>query len=135
MDKSCKKRIGIRIWMIPMDPTINFGRGIQRIISEKEKDEKDHDRKYRRGQRIKKIVLDIIEHYTKYIAPNGYKAMIVASSREAAVVYKRELDRLHAPPSKIVMDQKIGDTGKDKKTWDEFVSCEPPSSCIMYNSI
>jgi type I restriction enzyme R subunit len=71
-------------------------------------------------ERIKKIVLDIIEHYTNWIEPNGYKAMIVASSREAAVLYKRELDRLRAPPSKIVMDQKIGDTGKDGKTWDEY---------------
>ena len=46
--------------------------------------------------------------------------MIVTSSRESAVLYKRELDRLHAPPSKIIMNQKIGETGKDGTIWDEF---------------
>ena len=47
--------------------------------------------------RIRKISLDLIDHYTKQIEPNGYKAMLVATSREAAVGYKRELDKLNAP--------------------------------------
>ena len=46
--------------------------------------------------------------------------MIVASSRESAVMYKEELDRLKAPPSKIIMDQKLGETGKDGKSWDKY---------------
>ena len=71
-------------------------------------------------ERIKKIALDIVEHYTKFVEPNGYKAMIVASSRESAVSYKRELDRLNSPVSKIVMDQKIGEVGKDNQSWDEY---------------
>ena len=71
-------------------------------------------------QRIKKIALDIVEHYTKHIQDNGYKAMIVASSREAAVLYKQELDRLKAPPSKIIMDQKLGEVGKDGSSWDKY---------------
>lgn len=71
-------------------------------------------------QRIKKIALDIVKHYTENILENGYKAMIVASSRESAVLYKEELDRLNAPPSKIIMDQKIGETGKDGKSWDKY---------------
>ncbi len=69
-------------------------------------------------QRIKKIALDIVEHYTNNIQDNGYKAMIVASSQESAVLYKEELDRLNAPPSKIIMDQRIGKTGKDGTSWD-----------------
>ena len=71
-------------------------------------------------QRIKKIAFDIVEHYTNNIQDNGYKAMIVVSSRESAVLYKEELDRLKAPPSKIIMDQKIGETGKDGKSWDKY---------------
>ena len=71
-------------------------------------------------QRIKRIALDIVEHYTKYILDNGYKAMIVASSRESAILYKKELERLSAPPSKIIMDQKIGETGKDGISWDKY---------------
>ena len=34
--------------------------------------------------RIRKICYDLTEHYTKKIQPNGYKAMLVATSREAA---------------------------------------------------
>jgi type I restriction enzyme R subunit len=71
-------------------------------------------------QRIKKIAFDIVEHYTNNIQDNGYKAMVVASSRESAVLYKEELDRLKAPQSKIIMDQKIGETGKDGKSWDKY---------------
>ena len=71
-------------------------------------------------QRIKKIAFDIVKHYQNSVAANGYKAMIVASSREAAVLYKRELDRLNAPPSKIIMDQQLGEMGKDGTSWDEY---------------
>ena len=70
--------------------------------------------------RIKKIALDIVRHYTSHIEPNGYKAMVVASSREAAVIYKREFDRLNAPASKIIMTLDLGETGKDGLSWDEY---------------
>jgi len=45
--------------------------------------------------RIRKISLDLIDHYTKRIEPNGYKAMLVTTSREAAVSFKRELPLNH----------------------------------------
>ncbi len=35
---------------------------------------------------------DMVEHYLKHVFPNGYKAQIVATSREAAVRYKRHVD-------------------------------------------
>ena len=70
--------------------------------------------------RIRKICLDLIEHYTKHIQPNGYKAMVVATSREAAVTYKRELDKLNAPKSKIIMTSNLGEEGKDGSSWDEY---------------
>lgn len=70
--------------------------------------------------RIKRITLDIVSHYANHIEPNGYKAMIVAPSREAAVLYKRELDKRNAPESKIIMTSRLGETGKDDKSWDEY---------------
>jgi type I restriction enzyme, R subunit len=71
--------------------------------------------------RIRKICLDLIDHYTKRIEPNGYKAMLVATSREAAVTYKRELDKLNAPKSKIIMTSHLGEKGKDgRSSWDEY---------------
>ncbi|NJO59376.1 MAG: type I restriction endonuclease subunit R [Richelia sp. RM2_1_2] len=36
---------------------------------------------------------DMVEHYLQWIFPNGYKAQVVASSREAAVRYKKYLDK------------------------------------------
>jgi type I restriction enzyme R subunit len=35
---------------------------------------------------------DMVSHYVKYVFPNGYKAQIVATSREAAVRYKEYVD-------------------------------------------
>ncbi len=70
--------------------------------------------------RIKEIASNIIDHFKENYLESGYKAMLVASSREAAVLYKKELDRLHAPQSKIIMDQKQGETGKDGTSWDKY---------------
>ena len=70
--------------------------------------------------RIMRIAWDVVKHYTQHIEPNGYKAMLVAPSREAAVTYKRELDRISAPPSKIIMTSNLGERGKDGQVWDEY---------------
>ncbi len=35
---------------------------------------------------------DMVRHYLTHVFPNGYKAQVVATSREAAVRYKRHLD-------------------------------------------
>ena len=70
--------------------------------------------------RIRRIALDVVNHYTRHIEPNGYKAMLVAPSREAAVTYKRELDMINAPPSKIIMTSNLGERGKDGQIWDEY---------------
>ncbi|MFZ1077984.1 MAG: type I restriction endonuclease subunit R [Nitrosotalea sp.] len=70
--------------------------------------------------RIRKICIDLVDHFTKHIQPNGYKAIVVASSREAAVLYKRELDKLNAPQSRIIMTSQLGEKGKDGSNWDEY---------------
>jgi type I site-specific restriction-modification system R (restriction) subunit len=41
--------------------------------------------------------------YREHIQPNGFKAMIVTSSRRAAVLYKQTLDELGAPPSECII--------------------------------
>ena len=45
--------------------------------------------------RIKKVCFDIMTHFIQNIKLNDFKAMIVASSREAGVTYKKELDKLN----------------------------------------
>ncbi len=74
--------------------------------------------------RIRTICIDLIDHFTKNIQPNGYKAMIVASSREAAVTYKRELEKLSGPLSKIIMTSRLGEKGKDGSSWDQYYLSE-----------
>ena len=39
-------------------------------------------------QRIRRVCIDILKHYKEHIMPNGFKAMIVTSSRNAAITYK-----------------------------------------------
>ena len=44
-----------------------------------------------------------IDHFTRFIAPNRFKAQVVATSRHAAVTYKETLDRLNGPESAVIM--------------------------------
>jgi len=57
---------------------------------------------------------DMVEHYLTHVYPNGYKAQVVATSREAAVRYKKHIDAAlaaaieeldQANPSKLDVDQ------------------------------
>lgn len=54
-------------------------------------------------KRVETIALDVIDHYTKFIDPNGFKAQIVACTREIAVLYKEALDRLNGPQSAVII--------------------------------
>jgi len=54
-------------------------------------------------KRVEAVSLDLIEHYIKYIQPNGFKAQVVACSREVACLYKETLERLNAPQSAIII--------------------------------
>ena len=54
-------------------------------------------------RRIEAICLDLIDHFTRYIAPNRFKAQVVAASRHDAVTFKEALDRLNAPESAVIM--------------------------------
>lgn len=61
-------------------------------------------------RRIEAICLDLIDHYSKFIQPNGFKAQVVAVSRDAAVSYVETLRRLNGPPAEVV----ISGTNKDE---------------------
>ncbi|MFY9299894.1 MAG: type I restriction endonuclease subunit R [Candidatus Nitrosotenuis sp.] len=70
--------------------------------------------------RIKKIVEDLIVHFNTTIGINGYKGMVVCTSRDAAVIYKKELDKQGGPPSKIIMTSEPDEVGKDGASWREY---------------
>ncbi|MDC3394406.1 type I restriction endonuclease subunit R [Planktomarina temperata] len=63
-------------------------------------------------QRIRRVCIDILKHYKEHIQPNGFKAMIVTSSRNAAVQYKEQLDKLGSPEAAVIIS---GDHNDDKK--------------------
>lgn len=60
-------------------------------------------------RRVETICLDLIEHFEKFIHPNGFKAQVVACSRDVAVTYKETLDRLGAPESALIMSSMHND--------------------------
>jgi type I restriction enzyme, R subunit len=54
-------------------------------------------------KRIERICLDLVNHFEKYIQPNGFKAQIVACTRDAAVTYVETLEKVGAPPAILIM--------------------------------
>ncbi|WP_429699427.1 type I restriction endonuclease subunit R [Alteribacter keqinensis] len=65
-------------------------------------------------KRVERIALDMINHYETHIAPNGFKAQVVAISREAAVMYKEKLDELSDYESVVVISGGHNDEEKMK---------------------
>ncbi|WNG32982.1 type I restriction endonuclease subunit R [Archangium violaceum] len=53
-------------------------------------------------KRIEAICLDVLEHYTRFIQPDGFKAQVVAVNRDTAITYKETLDKLNAPESALI---------------------------------
>ncbi len=72
-------------------------------------------------QRIRRVCLDIIKHYRNHIKPNNFKAMIVTSSRNAAIIYKEQLDKLEAPQSAVIIS---GEHNDEKRYWDHTDSAK-----------
>ncbi|WP_046215911.1 type I restriction endonuclease subunit R [Paenibacillus wulumuqiensis] len=66
-------------------------------------------------KRIEQVVLDIIEHYERYIQPNGFKAQIVAVSRDAAITYKEKLDELSDFESAVIYSSNHDDDDRKKR--------------------
>lgn len=53
--------------------------------------------------RIRWVCLDILKHYREKVQPDGFKGMIVVGSRYAAILFKKTLDELGAPPSEVII--------------------------------
>ena len=66
-------------------------------------------------KRIRRVCMDIVRHYREHIQPNGFKAMIVTSSRSAAITYKEQLDELQAPRSAVIISS---DHNDEKRFWE-----------------
>jgi len=66
-------------------------------------------------QRIRWVCIDILRHYREHIQPNGFKAMIVTSSRSAAITYKEQIDALQGPETAVIIS---GDHNDEKRYWD-----------------
>jgi type I restriction enzyme, R subunit len=62
-------------------------------------------------RRIEQICLDLIDHFEKFIWPNGFKAQVVACSRDAAVTYFETLERLGASAA-LIMSSSHGDEAR-----------------------
>jgi type I restriction enzyme R subunit len=77
--------------------------------------------------RIKAICLDLVEHYQKFIEPNGFKAQVVAVSRQAAVTYKQKLDDLGAPESAVVYSS----SNKDEQRLVDHATTEQDRKAIV----
>lgn len=60
---------------------------------------------------IKAKAKDMVDHYLTHVFPNGYKAQVVATSREAAVRYKKHIDT--ALTMKLAELQKANPNGLD----------------------
>lgn len=69
-------------------------------------------------ERVQIIVKDIVEHYQKFVSPEGFKAMIVTPDRKACVQYKEELDKLMPEnSSKVVFSISNNDDFEFKQKW------------------
>lgn len=77
--------------------------------------------------RIRAICLDLVEHYQKFIEPGGFKAQVVAVSRQAAVTYKLMLDDLGAPESAVVYSS----SNKDEQRLVDHATSEQDRKAIV----
>lgn len=66
-------------------------------------------------KRIEAICMDLIQHYEEHIAPNDFKAQIVAVNRETAIQYKKMLDKLNAPESVVIISSAHNDRDEIKE--------------------
>ena len=66
-------------------------------------------------QRIHRVSLISLNTTENISEPNGFKAMIVTSSRNAAILYKEQLDKLEGPESAVIIS---GDHNDEKKFWE-----------------
>ncbi|WP_025782107.1 type I restriction endonuclease subunit R [Candidatus Synechococcus spongiarum] len=69
------------------------------------------------SQRIEQVAEDLVDHYRKRILPNGFKAMVVTSSRKAVITYKQKLDAIPGAPESAVV---ISSGHNDPQEWEKW---------------
>jgi type I restriction enzyme, R subunit len=70
-------------------------------------------------ERVRQIVMDIVDHFKAHVKPEGFKAMIVTPDRFACTQYKEELDKfLPAEASRVVMSTNANDDYEFKQKWE-----------------
>ena len=75
----------------------------------------------RATKRIQEIAEHIVQDFHSRVEIEGFKAMIVADGREAAVRYKKALDAIEgAPKSIVIMTSNSDDVGIEGDSWAEF---------------
>ena len=67
---------------------------------------------------------DMVEHYLAHVFPNGYKAQVVATSREAAVRYKKHLDAALSAAVRKAGAGQHGQAGPGPAQGDEDGRCD-----------
>jgi type I restriction enzyme R subunit len=90
----------------------NLDRIFDRVFADYSDEEKAEIKKrYAREQdlaeaetRVEEVALDIIDHYEDEIA-DRFKGMVVTTSKEAAVRYKKKLDELNGPESRVIISK------------------------------
>ena len=95
-------------------------------MSKKQKDQIRQDqirmKKLRQAtKRIETIAKYIVDDFNKRVGIEKFKAMVVASSREAAVRYKKALDAIPgSPKSIIIMTSQLDETGVEGDSWNSY---------------
>ncbi|MCH7758698.1 MAG: HsdR family type I site-specific deoxyribonuclease, partial [Thaumarchaeota archaeon] len=75
----------------------------------------------RATERINTIAKHIVADFNERVGIENFKAMIVASNREAAVRYKKALDLIpNHPKSMIIMTSDFDEVGIEGDSWDKY---------------
>ncbi|MFC6757901.1 type I restriction endonuclease subunit R [Halomicroarcula sp. GCM10025894] len=101
----------------------DLDRVFDRVFDEYDEDEKAEIKKrYAREKdlaeaesRIKRVALDIVDHFEDQIAP-PFKGFVVTPSKRAAIRYKKRLDELNGPESRVVISHDHNDP-EEVKHW------------------
>lgn len=91
--------------------------------------------------RIRAIASDLLTHYRERIEPDGFKAQVVACSREAAVKYWECLCELGGPEAAVIITSQLNDEvhlarhrrtkEQEKKLIDQFKSTDSPLKMLI----
>ncbi|ELY62312.1 type I restriction enzyme endonuclease domain-containing protein, partial [Natronococcus jeotgali] len=101
----------------------NLDRLFDRVFQDRTEEEKaEIQKRYARERdlaeaesRIEEVALDIIDHFENEIA-RPFKGMVVTTSKRAAIEYKKKLDNLNGPESRVVISHGHNDP-EEVKQW------------------